>query len=119
MQLRGGSSKGLYFKASDLPADLPLRNRVLLAAMGGVGPEDRRQIDGLGGADPLTSKVAIVSVSQRHAVDLDYEFVQVVVGSNATDGTQNCGNILAGVVPFAIEAGLLRAGVGETHAQVY
>jgi len=119
MQLRGGSSKGLYFKASDLPADLPLRNRVLLAAMCGVGPEDRRQIDGLGGSDPLTSKVAIVSVSKRPSVDLDYEFVQVVVGGNATDGTQNCGNILAGVVPFAIEAGLLRAEEGETRAQVY
>src|SRR3954451_24111441 len=80
MQFRGGSSKGLYFKAADLPADVALRNRVLLAAMCGVGPDDKRQIDGLGGADPLTSKVAIVSVSQRAGADLDYEFVQVVVG---------------------------------------
>ena len=119
MQLRGGSSKGLYFKASDLPADTALRNRVLLAAMSGVGPEDPRQIDGLGGGDPLTSKVAIVAQSARAGADLDYEFVQVVVGGGATDGTPNCGNLLAGVVPFAIEAGLLRATEGETRARVY
>lgn len=119
MQLRGGSSKGLYFKASDLPADPALRQRVLIAAMCGAGPEDARQIDGLGGADPLTSKVAIVAPSPRPGVDLDYEFVQVVVGRNATDGTQNCGNLLAGVVPFAIESGLLRATDGETRARVF
>lgn len=119
MQLRGGSSKGLYFKASDLPADRAVRDRVLLAAMCGVGPGDKRQIDGLGGADPLTSKVAIVARSARAGADLDYEFVQVVVGGNATDETQNCGNLLAGVVPFAIEAGLLRAGDGETRARVF
>lgn len=119
MQLRGGSSKGLYFKAADLPADPALRQRVLLAAMAGVGPEDARQIDGLGGADPLTSKVAIVSPSTRPNANLDYEFVQVVVGGNNTDGTQNCGNLLAGVVPFAIEAGLLRATDGETRARVF
>lgn len=119
MQLRGGSSKGLYFQAADLPADPALRQRVLLAAMCGAGPEDARQIDGLGGADPLTSKVAIVAPSARPGVDLDYEFVQVVVGGNTTDGTQNCGNLLAGVVPFAIEAGLLRATDGETRARVF
>lgn len=119
MQLRGGSSKGLFFRAADLPADPQLRQRVLLAAMCGAGPEDARQIDGLGGADPLTSKIAIVAPSSRPGVDLDYEFVQVVVGGSATDGTQNCGNLLAGVVPFAIEAGLLRAADGETRARVF
>lgn len=119
MQLRGGSSKGLYFKAADLPADPALRRRVLLATMAGVGPEDARQIDGLGGADPLTSKVAIVAPSARSDADLDYEFVQVVVGSDNTDGTQNCGNLLAGVVPFAIEAGFLKAGEGEARARVF
>ena len=119
MQLRGGSSKGLFFLAADLPADPQLRQRVLLAAMCGAGPEDARQIDGLGGADPLTSKVAIVAPSSRADADLDYEFVQIVVGDNATDGTQNCGNLLAGVVPFAIEAGLLRAADGETRARVF
>ena len=119
MQLRGGSSKGLYFRAADLPDDPAVRKQVLLAAMAGVGPDDRRQIDGLGGADPLTSKVAIVSPSQRPGADLDYEFVQVVVGANTTDGTQNCGNLLAGVVPFAIEAGLLPATANETCARVF
>lgn len=119
LQLRGGSSKGLYFQATDLPADRAHRDRVLLAAMCGIGPEDKRQIDGLGGADPLTSKVGIVSASSRAGADLDYEFVQVVVGGSATDETQNCGNILAGVVPFAIETGLLRAIDIETRARVY
>jgi 4-oxalomesaconate tautomerase len=119
MQLRGGTSKGLYFRAIDLPTALALRERVLIAAMTGNGPDDPRQIDGLGGADPLTSKVAIVSRSSRTDADLDYEFVQVVVGRGATDSTQNCGNLLAGVVPFAIEAGLLRASDGETRARVF
>lgn len=119
MQLRGGSSKGLFFRAADLPATPHLRQRVLLAAMCGTGPGDPRQIDGLGGADPLTSKVAIVSPSRRTGVDLDYEFVQVVVGRGDTDGTQNCGNLLAGVVPFALEAGLLKAAAGETRARVF
>ena len=119
MQLRGGSSKGLYFHAADLPADQETRDKVLLAAMCGVGPEDERQIDGLGGSDPLTSKVAIVNRSERPGVDLDYEFVQVVVGGNATDRTQNCGNILAGVVPFALEQGLLSIDGSETSVRVY
>jgi 4-oxalomesaconate tautomerase len=119
MQLRGGSSKGLYFRSADLPADSATRDRVLIAAMCGIGGDDKRQIDGLGGADPLTSKVAIVRPSMRDDADLDYEFVQVVVGGNATDRTQNCGNILAGVVPFAIESGMLRAGDPETRARLY
>lgn len=119
MQLRGGSSKGLYFHAADLPVDQETRDKVLLAAMCGVGPEDERQIDGLGGSDPLTSKVAIVSPSERPDAELEYEFVQVVVGGSATDRTQNCGNILAGVVPFAIEAGMLKAKDPETSARIY
>lgn len=119
MQLRGGSSKGLYFRASDLPDNELTKDKVLMAAMCGVGPEDPRQIDGLGGADPLTSKVGIVSPSRRPDADLDYEFVQVVVGGNATDRTQNCGNILAGVVPFAIESGMLHAQESMTRALVF
>jgi 4-oxalomesaconate tautomerase len=119
MQLRGGSSKGLYFKAADLPADRETKERVLVAAMCGVGGEDKRQIDGLGGADPLTSKVAVVGPSTRADVDVDFEFFQVVVGGRKTDCTQNCGNILAGVVPFAIESGMLRATDGETCARVF
>ena len=91
MQIRGGSSKGLYFEAANLPFDPVTKDRVLLAAMCGVGPDDKRQIDGLGGADPLTSKVAVVSRSSREDVDIEYEFVQVVVGGNTMDRTQNCG----------------------------
>lgn len=119
MQLRGGSSKGLYFLASDLPTDQAIKDQVLVASMCGVGGEDQRQIDGLGGSDPLTSKIGIVSLSSRDDADIEYEFVQVVVGGNTTDRTQNCGNILAGVVPFAIEAGLLETGSPETHVRVY
>ena len=109
MQLRGGSSKGIYFRADDLPSAETERNQVLLAALG----RDARQIDGLGGANPLTSKVGIVSLSARDDADLDYLFVQVVVGEDRVDTTPNCGNILAGVGAFAIESGLLSIQ-GET-----
>jgi len=116
MQLRGGSSKGLYFRSCDVPRNAKTREAVLLAAMGGAG---RRQIDGLGGADSLTSKVAIVGPSTRKDADLDYLFVQVVVGAGRTDTTPNCGNILAGVGAFAIESGLVSAGVTETRLTVH
>ena len=119
MQVRGGSSKGLYFDASDLPADPAVRDRVLIAALCGVGGEDERQIDGLGGADPLTSKVAVVTRSSREDAHLQYEFIQVVVGKGATDRTQNCGNILAGVVPFAVESGMISATDPETRVDVF
>ncbi len=119
MQLRGGSSKGLYFKASDLPTDEVLRNRVVLAAMEGVGTGDPRQIDGLGGAESLTSKVAVVSRSEREDADLDYLFLQVVVGGGRVVSVQNCGNILAGVLPFAIEAGIWPAQEGTTTATIH
>ena len=119
MQLRGGSSKGLYFNADDLPSDAVLRDRVVLAAMEGVGVGDPRQIDGLGGAESLTSKVAIVSRSKRDDADLDYLFLQVVVGGGRVVSVQNCGNILAGVLPFAIEAGLWPACDGHTTATIH
>ncbi len=112
--MRGGSSKGLYFRREDLPADEPLRNRVLVAAMG----EDSRQIDGAGGAHPLTSKVAIVSRSTSPDADVDYLFVQVVVGEGRVDTTPNCGNMLAGVGPFAIENGIVPARDGHTTVRV-
>lgn len=98
--MRGGTSKGLYFDAQDLPADPATRNRVLLAAM---GSPDTRQIDGMGGAHPLTSKVAILSRSAQ--ADVDYLFLQVVVDRAEVSDAQNCGNILAGVGPWAIENG--------------
>jgi 4-oxalomesaconate tautomerase len=104
--MRGGTSKGPFFLASDLPADNALRDRVLLAVMGSPDP---RQIDGLGGAEPLTSKVAIISRSEHPNVDVDYLFAQVVVDKPLVDVSPNCGNMLAGVAPFAIERGLVRA----------
>ncbi len=115
MQFRGGSSKGLYFDARDLPVDIDHRNQILLDAMG----RDARQIDGLGGAHALTSKVAIISPSSRPDADIDYLFVQVVVGENRVDTTPNCGNILAGVGPFAIEANMVDAQEGETTICVH
>jgi 4-oxalomesaconate tautomerase len=108
--MRGGTSKGLYFRASDLPSDVETRDRVLLAAM---GSPDARQIDGMGGADPLTSKVAIVGPPSRPDADVDYLFLQVVVDEPRVDASQNCGNLLAAVGPFAIERGLV-APAGET-----
>lgn len=119
MQLRGGSSKGVYFLASDLPADETVRNRVVIAAMEGAGMGDVRQIDGLGGGDWLTSKAAVVSLSERDDADLDYLFLQVVIGGGAVSAVQNCGNILAGVLPFAIESGLWPAQVGTTAATIH
>ena len=118
MQFRGGSSKGLFFKATDLPADEVLRNKIILAAMEGVGSGDPRQIDGLGGATSLTSKVAIVSLSKSENTDLDYLFLQVVVGKGKISTTQTCGNILAAVLPFAIESGMLKANEKTTSAKI-
>jgi len=114
--MRGGTSKGPYFLASDLPSDPALRDRVLLAVMGSPDP---RQIDGLGGAEPLTSKVAIVSKSERPGVDVDYLFAQVVVDKPLVDVSPNCGNMLAGVGPFAIERGLVAARDPETRVAIY
>ena len=114
--MRGGTSRGPYFKADDLPKDVATRDRVLLAAM---GSPDVRQIDGLGGADTLTSKVAIVSKSTRPGVDVDYLFAQVDIGRPIVDTAPSCGNMLAGVAPFAIETGLFPAADGETHVMIY
>src|SRR5579862_3648790 len=110
--MRGGTSKGLYFHAKDLPQSAPARDAVLLAAM---GSPDVRQIDGVGGAHPLTSKVAVISPSRRADADVDYLFLQVVVDKAEVSDSQNCGNILAGVGPWAIEHGLVRIA-GETTA---
>ena len=114
--MRGGTSRGAYFLADDLPADTEVRDRVLLAAM---GSPDARQIDGLGGADSLTSKVAIIRRSQRPGVDVDYLFAQVVVAEPRVDYGQNCGNILAGVGPFAIERGLVAVQGAQTRVRIY
>jgi 4-oxalomesaconate tautomerase len=114
--MRGGTSKGLYFHGRDLPAEPALRDRVLLAVMGSPDP---RQIDGLGGAHPLTSKVAIVSPASRDDADVDYLFLQVMVDQARVSDSQNCGNILAGIGPFAIEQGLVAARNDETPVRIH
>ncbi len=118
MHIRGGSSKGLYFNAKDLPADESLRNQVILAAMEGSDLGDLRQIDGLGGGSSLSSKVAIVSPSNTEGVDLDYYFIQIMMGKGKVSTTQTCGNILAGVLPFAIESGMIKASYPTTSAKI-
>lgn len=115
MMMRGGTSKGAYFLAEDLPAESQARDRLLLSLMGSPDP---RQVDGLGGAHPLTSKVAIVSRSTLAGCDIDFLFAQVGIDKPMVDTTPNCGNILAGVAPFAIERGLVRAQDGETRVRV-
>ena len=114
--MRGGTSKGLYFEAADLPADRAVRDRVLLAAM---GSPDERQIDGMGGAHPLTSKVAVIDRSTREDADVDYLFLQVFVDRAEVTDSQNCGNILAGVGPFALERGLVAARDGVTDVRIH
>ncbi|WP_274424998.1 4-oxalomesaconate tautomerase [Chelativorans sp. YIM 93263] len=116
MWMRGGTSKGGYFLASDLPQDTAERDRLLLRIMGSPDP---RQIDGLGGADPLTSKVAVVKPSEQEGVDVDYLFLQVFVDQAIVTDAQNCGNILAGVGPFAIERGLVPAQDGTTDVRIF
>jgi 4-oxalomesaconate tautomerase len=106
LMMRGGTSKGPFFNEADLPSDIATRDRVLLAAM---GSPDKRQIDGLGGAHPLTSKVGIVRRSKVSGVDLDFLFAQLQPANDTVDTTPNCGNMLAAVVPFALETGMLKA----------
>jgi hypothetical protein len=114
--MRGGTSKGPFFHAPDLPSDPALRDQVLLAVM---GSPDVRQIDGLGGADSLTSKVAIVSKSSRPDADVDYLFAQVKIDRAFVDTAPNCGNMISGVGPFAIETGLVPAQDGETVVRIF
>jgi len=114
--MRGGTSKGLYFHAHDLPQSARARDRVLLAAM---GSPDVRQIDGVGGAHPLTSKVAVIGPSQRTDADVDYLFLQVLVDKAEVSDSQNCGNILAGVGPWSIEQGLVRIAGASTPVRIH
>ncbi len=115
MQMRGGTSKGAYVLASDLPAGAAKRDDLLLRVMGSPDP---RQIDGIGGAHPLTSKVAVVSPSSTEGVDVDYLFLQVVVDQPVVTDKQNCGNILAGIGPFAVERGLVAAQPEQTSVRI-
>jgi 4-oxalomesaconate tautomerase len=113
--MRGGTSKGPFFNEADLPADIATRDKVLLAAL---GSPDKRQIDGLGGAHPLTSKVGIVSRSSKPGVDLDFLFAQLQPDQDTVDTTPNCGNMLAAVVPFALQTGMLQAQSDTTILRV-
>ena len=116
MWMRGGTSKGGYFLGTDLPADPADRDALLLRVM---GSPDARQIDGMGGGTPLTSKVAIVDRSARADADIDYLFLQVFVDRAIVSDAQNCGNILAGVGAFAIERGLVTANGGVTQVRIF
>lgn len=116
MWMRAGTSKGAYFLATDLPQDQDQRNEFLLNIM---GSPDARQVDGIGGADPLTSKVAVVQKSKRKGVDVDYLFLQVMVDKAIVTDAQNCGNILAGVGAFAIERGLVEPKDGDFNVAIY
>lgn len=114
--MRGGTSKGLYVHARDLPAERAVRDRVLLAAMGSPDP---RQIDGVGGAHPLTSKVAVIGPATRPDADVDYLFLQVAVDEAQVSDAQNCGNLLAGVGPWAIEHGLVPVAGPSTSVRIH
>ncbi|AKP72288.1 4-oxalomesaconate tautomerase [Piscirickettsia salmonis] len=114
--MRGGTSKGPFFLASDLPSDPQERDQVLLKIM---GSPHQAQIDGIGGGSSVSSKVAIVSPSARDGIDVDYLFCQVVVGESRVDSSLNCGNMLSGVGPFAITKGLVKAQDQETTVRIY
>ena len=118
MLMRGGTSKGAYFLADDLPADPAARADLLLRVM---GTPDPRQIDGIGGAHPLTSKVAVISRPRPAAsgMDVDYLFLQLGVDAATVSDRQNCGNLLAGVGPFAVERGLIDAGDERTSVRIH
>lgn len=114
--MRGGTSKGLFIAADELPADPAVRDRVLLAAM---GSPDLRQIDGVGGAHPLTSKVAVIGPASRDDADVDYLFLQVAVDRAEVSDSQNCGNMLAGVGPWAVEHGLVAVQGDTTPVRIH
>lgn len=114
--MRGGTSRGPFFLTSDLPGEPQVRDAVLLAAMG--SPHDY-QVDGIGGANPLTSKVAMISKSRHPDADVDYLFAQVLVNEKLVDTKPNCGNMLVAVGPFAIEAGLVAARAPETTVRIF
>lgn len=116
MWMRAGTSKGAYFLAQDLPVTTAQRDEFLLRVMGSPDP---RQIDGIGGADPLSSKVAVIKKSTRPGIDVDYLFLQVFVDQAIVTDAQNCGNILAGVGPFSIERNLVKAKDGDTRVTIF
>lgn len=117
LQFRGGSSKGLFFHDKHLPQDKKLRGDVLKWIMGAYG--DPRQVDGLGGADPLTSKIAVIAPSEREDCDIDYTFIQAIVGEDRVDDTPNCGNLLSAIGAFALEENLLTVSGDQASVNVF
>ena len=115
--MRSGTSKGLFIHRDQLPASEAEWSPIILSAMGSASG-DKRQLDGVGGATSTTSKVAVVSKSKRPDVDIDYTFAQVAVGDKKIDMTGNCGNIAAGVGPFALDEGLVTAKPGQTEVSI-
>ncbi|MDM0076003.1 4-oxalomesaconate tautomerase [Variovorax sp. J2P1-59] len=113
--MRGGTSKAAFFHAGDLPSEPGARDALILAAM---GHPDARQIDGIGGGNPLTTKVAIISRSKDSRADVDYLFGQVVAGESRVDYAPTCGNILAAVGPFALEEGLVATQPQESVVRI-
>ncbi|WP_440572695.1 4-oxalomesaconate tautomerase [Streptomyces sp. KR2] len=113
--MRGGTSRGPFFDARLLPEDPGLRDAVLLAAM---GSPDARQIDGVGGGHPLTSKIGLVRPASAAGADLEWTFAQVQPDGRTVDTSSNCGNMLAAVVPFALETGMITAAGDRTTARV-
>jgi 2-methylaconitate cis-trans-isomerase PrpF len=116
VMMRGGTSRGPYFLASDLPSDIAQRDAILISVM---GAGHHLEIDGIGGGNPVTSKVAIISPSQRAGIDVDYLFAQVSVKERLVDTSPNCGNMLAGVGPYAIEAGIVPATQDNTKLRIF
>lgn len=114
--IRGGTSKGVYIMKKELPVDSSVRDEVISSIFGGA---DERQIDGLGGANSLTSKVALVSVSDRNDADIDYTFGQVDINTGIIDYNSNCGNILSGIGPYAIDEGLVSVTEPVTKVRIY
>ncbi len=114
--MRGGTSRGLFFHKRDMPQDFELRDRILMAAMGGPDP---RQVDGLGGADLLLSKAVTVGPSEREAVDVDCTFFSIPPGKQKVAKGANCGNLISAVALFAVEEGIVTAEQGEAQVRVY
>lgn len=114
--IRGGTSKGIFIKENELPSDPKKRDAVIRAVF---GSPDVRQIDGLGGADVLTSKLAVIGPSSREDADVDYTFAQVSFETDKVDYSGNCGNISSAVGPFAIDEGLVRAEEGMTTVRIH
>lgn len=114
--MRGGTSKGIYIKSNELPAD-PKKRDVVIKAI--FGSPDIRQIDGLGGADPLTSKLAIIGPSSRDDADIDYTFAQVGIDMDVVDYKGNCGNLSSGVGPYAVDEGMVATTSPVTTIRIH